>query len=192
MEVLGQPNQYQYTPQWSTQNQLSGAFSPYPTSSAGDLLSTMVPDYSSINTRFSGPSTTRVETFAAAVTLAEGTSAVPSVVSLSAPRNRGLGYSSRPSFGRSRSYPNGRLGMSICVKIELLLRHQYRSTSMAVKFPNVVFSENTRSNKQFIQTFNHKSPNCADYEFIDVEWSWTAFSYKSSNFPGAGPVEDGR
>lgn len=115
MEVLGQSPTYQYTPQWSTQNTFSvssGTYSPYPTSSAGDLLSSLVPDYSGLNAGYSNPSTSSVETFNAGVSLADVTAPLPSIVSSNSARNRGPGYGSRPNFGRSRSYPNGRLGQS--------------------------------------------------------------------------------
>jgi hypothetical protein len=133
METSGQSPTYQYTPQWNTQNTLSGGYSPYPTTSAGDLLSSLVPDYSNLNTRYPASSTSGVDSF--------NVSAIPTNVinppapttSSSIPRNRSSSYNSRPNFGRSRSYPNGRLGMPNIILGGFLLRKYCRSASMAIK-----------------------------------------------------------
>ncbi len=110
MEVLDQPQPYTYTPQWSTQNALTSLLSPYPTSRAGDLLSSLIPDYSSPNTRYSSPSSSRKVTYSTSVSPAEIPNPLPSMVSTASSRPRGSGYNPRPNVGRSRSYPNSRLG----------------------------------------------------------------------------------
>ncbi|KAK0116906.1 hypothetical protein ONS96_012752 [Cadophora gregata f. sp. sojae] len=110
MDIVEEAHPLAYSPSWSTQN-IGGPGSPYtsfPTTSAGDLLSSFASDHSGLPSGFSDPGSARSETFNEADIAYKDLTSSPTVP---ASINRRGASNSRPQFGRSRSYPHGRFGM---------------------------------------------------------------------------------
>jgi hypothetical protein len=100
---------YSYSPQWfSSPGRSSLSSSPYTVSSAGELISSLAPDYSSLEYGFSDPGSARSDTFSSNLPIGDMSGTPPQIIP--AINRRGMPFNPRPHFGRSRSYPNGRLG----------------------------------------------------------------------------------
>ncbi|PVH84517.1 hypothetical protein DL98DRAFT_584592 [Cadophora sp. DSE1049] len=110
MDILEEAHPMAYSPSWSTQNiRGSGStYSSFPTTSAGDLLSSFASDHSVLASGFSDPGSARSDTFNEAEIEFKDLTSSPTVP---VPINRRAAPNSRPQFGRSRSYPHGRFGV---------------------------------------------------------------------------------
>lgn len=109
MDILEEPHPLAYSTSWSTQG-MGGPNSPYssfPTSSAGDLLSSFAPDHSGLASEFSDSGSAGSDTFN---DVEIGFNDLTSSPTVPTPMNRRGIPNSRPQFGRSRSYPHGRFG----------------------------------------------------------------------------------
>ncbi|CZR59834.1 uncharacterized protein PAC_09728 [Phialocephala subalpina] len=99
---------YSYSPQWSSPGRSSLSSSPFTVSSAGELITSLAPDYSMTEYGFSDPGSARSDTLSPSLPMADMGSTPPQVTP--AINRRAMPFNPRPHFGRSRSYPNGRLG----------------------------------------------------------------------------------
>ncbi|KAG4419396.1 hypothetical protein IFR04_007447 [Cadophora malorum] len=110
MDIVEEAHPLAYSSSWSTQN-IGGPGSPYssfPTTSAGDLLSSFASDHSGLASGFSDPGSARSDTFNEADMAYNDLTSSPTAP---APISRRGAPNSRPQFGRSRSYPHGRFGV---------------------------------------------------------------------------------